>query len=256
MVSIKVELPKELEQVKVHTFADWHIGDAACDMAKIKKQIDEVKEDPNAYCILNGDLVNNATKNSVSDCYSATMSPMEQIETLVEMLTPIKGKILAITTGNHERRTYKSDGIDIIKLVAQQLKLTDRFSDTGAVLYLRFGWNAARKRKHWYSFYVAHGCGGGRKAGGKVNRLEDLVAIVDVDIYIHSHTHLPFVMKQAFYRSDPINSSVSLTDKLFVNTSAQLQYGGYGEIYQFRPASNDNPVIFLNGTKKEFSALL
>lgn len=256
MTSIKIDLPKDITELKVHTFADWHIGDAACNMDEIKKQIETVKNDEQAYCILNGDLINNATKNSVSDCYSATMSPMQQLETLVELLSPIRHKILAITTGNHERRTYKTDGIDIVKLVAKELKLENRFTDAGAVIFIRFGWNAARKRKHWYSIYVTHGCGGGRKAGGKVNRLEDLVGIVDVDIYIHSHTHLPFVMKQAFYRTDAINSTVSIVDKLFVNTAAQLEYGGYGEIYEFRPASKDTPVIHLNGTKKDFYACL
>lgn len=256
MVVIKIDLPKEIERLKVYTFADWHIGDASCNMDSIKKQIEQVQNEENAYCILNGDLVNNATKNSVSDIYSATLSPMEQIDCLVKLLMPIKNKILAITSGNHERRTYRGDGVDIVKLVAQQLKLENRYSDSGAVIFLRFGWNAARKRKHWYSIYTTHGCGGGRKAGGKVNRLEDLVGIVDVDIYIHSHTHLPFVMKQCFYRSDSINSTVSIVDKLFVNTAAQLEYGGYGEVYQFRPASKDTPVIHLSGTKKEFYAVL
>lgn len=256
MTAIKINLSKDITELKIHTFADWHIGDESCNMDEIKKQIEEVKNDDNSYCILNGDLVNNATKSSVSDCYSATLSPMQQIETLVELLTPIKHKILAITTGNHERRTYKGDGIDITKLVAKELKLDDRYADSGAVIFVRFGWNALRKRKHWYSIYVTHGCGGGKKAGGKVNRLEDLVGIVDADIYIHSHTHLPFVMKQAFYRTDSINSNVSIVDKLFVNTSAKLEYGGYGEIFEYRPASKDTPVIYLSGVKKEFYAKL
>ena len=256
MTSIKIDLSKDIEEIKIYTFADWHIGDVECDMDNIKQQIETVKNDKNAYCILNGDLINNATKTSVSDCYSASMSPMQQLETLIELLTPIKNKIIAITNGNHERRTYKSDGIDIIKLVAKELKLEEKYADAGAVVFIRFGWNAARKRKHWYSVYVTHGCGGGKKAGGKVNRLEDLVGVVDTDIYIHSHTHLPFVMKQAFYRSDSINSNVSIVDKLFVNTSAKLNYGGYGQIYEFRPASIETPVIYLSGIKKDFYAKL
>lgn len=256
MTSIKIDLSKDLQEVKIYTFADWHIGDSECNLKEIEEQIAEVRDDPNAYCILNGDLINNATKTSVSDCYSATMSPMQQLEKLIELLRPIKNKIIAITNGNHERRTYKNDGIDIIKLVAKELKLDDKYADAGAVIFIRFGWNAMRKRKHWYSVYVTHGSGGGKRAGGKVNRLEDLVGIVDTDIYIHSHTHLPFVMKQAFYRSDSINSNVSIVDKLFVNTSAQLNYGGYGQIYEFRPSSIKTPVIYLSGVKKDFYAKL
>lgn len=256
MTSIKIDLPKDIQEIKIHTFADWHIGDRECNLKEIEEQIAEVRDDPNAYCILNGDLINNATKTSVSDCYSATMSPMQQLEKLIELLTPIKNKILAITTGNHERRTYNKEGIDIVKIVAKELKLENRFAEAGAFIFLRFGWNAMRKRKHWYSIYATHGCGGGKRAGGKVNRLEDLTGIVDADIYIHSHTHLPFVMKQKFYRSDAINSNVAEVDKLFVNTSAKLEYGGYGEVFEFRPASTQTPVIHLSGIKKDFYAKL
>lgn len=256
MKTIKIDLSKNIKTLKIYTFADWHIGDAECDIAGIKKEVEKVRLDKEAYCVLNGDLINNATKNSVSDVYSASMQPMEQLETLIKILEPIKDKILCITTGNHERRTYKTDGIDLIKIVAKQFNIEDRFTDSGAIIFLRFGWNQKRQRKQWYSIYLSHGSGGGKRPGGKVNGIEDMAGIVDADIYIHSHTHLPFIMKQGFYRSDFINSSVSLVDKLFVNTSAKLNYGGYGEIYKFKPASKDTPVIILNGTKKEFSAFL
>ena len=32
----------------------------------------------------------------------------------------------------------------------------------------------------------------------KAIRLADMASIVDADIYIHSHTHLPMIMKQAY----------------------------------------------------------
>lgn len=83
-----------------------------------------------------------------------------------------------------------------------------------------------------------------------------MASIVDVDIYIHSHTHLPMIMKQSFFRASRENSSVAKVDKLFVNTSAQLDYGGYGQTYEFKPSSTANPVIYLNGRKYGFTARL
>jgi hypothetical protein len=44
--------------------------------------------------------------------------------------------------------------------------------------------------------------------------------------------------------------------KLFVNTAANLDYGGYGEAQAFKPASKDTPVIYLSGTRKAFEAKL
>jgi hypothetical protein len=45
-------------------------------------------------------------------------------------------------------------------------------------------------------------------------------------------------------------------DKLFVNTAANLRYGGYGEAGEFKPSSMETPVIYLDGTKKDFKARL
>lgn len=256
MKSIKIDLSENLAGIEIHTFADLHIGDKHCDLQGIKERIEYVKNTENAYAILNGDLMNNALKTSVSDIYSERLTPMQEMERCVELFEPIKDKILCITTGNHERRTHDNAGIDLMQIVAKEMGLEDKFASIGAVLFIRFGWNKHRKRKQWYSIYVTHGSGGGRKEGSKVVRLADMASIVDCDIYIHSHTHLPMVMKQGFFRSDFMNSTVAFVDKLFVNTSAQLDYDGYGQMYEFKPSSKDCPVIYLNGLKKQFSAKL
>lgn len=98
--------------------------------------------------------------------------------------------------------------------------------------------------------------GGGRKEGAKAIRLADMAAIVDADCYIHSHTHLPMVMKQSFYRVSAGNCSVAKVSKLFVNTGAALDYGGYGQAQEYKPASHETPVIHLEASHKRMSATL
>ena len=257
MKVIKIDLPKELSSVELHTFADEHVGDEHCDLKRLLARIEYVKNTPNAYCILNGDLVDNATKTSIGDTYTQVFNPMEQITKAVEIFEPIRDKILCITHGNHENRTYKKEGINLSRLIASQLGLADKYSPTSAVLFIRLGEDSANhRRKHRYTVYVLHGSGGGRKEGAKAIRLADMASIIDTDIYIHSHTHLPMVMKQGFHRIDTNNSKVALVDKLFVNTAANLNYGGYGEAGEFKPSSKDTPVIYLSGTKKYFEAKL
>ena len=80
MQSIKVDLSRKFKTLELHTFADLHLGDRHTDMDLIKSRIKEVQEKENAYCILNGDLLNNATKTSVSDSYAEEIPPMEQIQ--------------------------------------------------------------------------------------------------------------------------------------------------------------------------------
>ena len=251
-------MPQDISQLEIHPFADEHIGDEYCDIKRLLARIEYVKNTPNAYCILDGDIVDNATKTSIGDTYTQEFNPMEQLQKAVEMFSPIKDKILCITHGNHENRTYKKEGINLSYLIAAQLGLQDRYTPTSAVIFLRFGKGNKHlhDRKISYTIYALHGSGGGRKEGAKAIRLADMASIIDTDIYIHSHTHLPMVIKQAFHRIDVMNSTVAIVDKLFVNTAANLKYGGYGEAGEFKPSSMDTPVIYLNGKKKEFNARL
>lgn len=259
MKAIKIDLPAELKSVELHTFADLHRGDKNSVKSLIQDRVKRVQNTPNAYAVLNGDIVNWASKMSVSDIYAEVLTPMEQIQHFTELFEPIKDKILSVTPGNHEARAYRTEGIDITQLVARQLGIEDRYSNTSALLFLRFGRDKIsehHKRRILYTVYINHGSGGGRKEGAKAIRLADMASIVDADIYIHSHTHLPLIMKQGFFRTDTANSSVSMADKLFVNTGACLEYGGYGEMQEFKPASTDTPVIFLDGTIKRATATL
>jgi hypothetical protein len=183
---------------------------------------------------------------------------MEQLEKAVELFGPIKDKIICITHGNHEARTYRKEGINLSALIATQLGLQDLYTPTSATIFLRFGKGSQHihGRKIRYTIYTLHGSGGGRKEGAKAIRLADMASIIDADIYIHSHTHLPMIMRQAFYRIDVNNSAVALVDKLFVNTAANLNYGGYGEAGEFKPSSKETPVIYLSGKQKKFKAKL
>jgi hypothetical protein len=190
---------------------------------------------------------------------------MEQLQKAVELFSPIKDKILCVTHGNHEHRTYKKEGINLSYLIAKQLGLEERYSPTSAVVFIRFGRTSTgmkesngsgKIRKLCYTMYVLHGSGGGRKEGAKAIRLADMASIIDTDIYIHSHTHLPMIMKQGFHRIDPRNNAVAHVDKLFVNTAANLKYGGYGEAGEVKPSSMETPIIYLDGSKKDFRARL
>lgn len=259
MKYIDVRLPHETEFVKIYPFSGWHIGDTHCDLNGIREMIAEVQADKNAYVICNGDLMNNATKTSVSDCYAETIPPMQQINLLTELLKPIKDRILMFTQGNHEARTYRTDGIDLTAIVANNLGALDRYAREGGLLFLRVGTLSRKKSENKqvsYTIYCTHGSGGGRKEGAKAIRLADMASIIDADIYIHSHTHLPMIMKQSFFRVDRHNCTGALVEKLFVNTAAQLEYGGYGQSGEFKPSTKSNPTILLGGRKKTYKAKL
>lgn len=246
------------EQIEIHSLADLHLGDAMADFKLIMERIEYIKNTPNAYCILGGDLMDTAVASSVGDTYGANLKPMDQLKQCVKIFEPIKDKILAVLPGNHENRVYRCDGIDITEMMCAQLGILEKYSSTTALLFVRFG-NGRSKTQHrpmLYTIYVTHGAGGGRKEGGKINRLADLACIVDADVYLHHHTHLPAVFKNSFFRVSGSNSSVAQVEKLFVNGASMLDYGGYGDAQNFKPNSKSSPVIYLDGTKRGMWAKL
>lgn len=243
------------DEITIHTFADWHIGDAACNMREIRNEIEYVRSHDNAFVIMNGDLCNNAIKTSVSDSYAEILTPQDQIDFVVDLLEPVKDKILMINSGNHEERTYKNDGIDLSAIIASRLGKLHAYCDAGGVCFVRFG-RDNKGRPVRYSIYATHGRGGGRKEGAKAIRLADMASIVDVDAYLHSHTHLPMIMKEAFWRVSNTTSSVSKVDKVFINSGSKLDYGGYGQRYEFKPSSLANPVLILSGKARDMKAMM
>ena len=244
-------------ELEIYPLADVHIGDPLMDKKRLKQFMEEVQDEPNRYVIVNGDILNWASKNSVSDVYIEEISPNEQIDKAVDLLSPIREKILVIVDGNHEQRAYKSEGISPMCQVAERLDIFDVYSEGAYLLFISFGKSQGRDcRKMIYSLYGKHGRGGGKRAGSKANRLEDMATIVDADIYLHSHTHLPLAMKKSFYRCDYRNRKVTQVEKLFVNSNAFLKYGGYGEDLGFTPTSTQYHKIILNGIERDSKVLL
>lgn len=262
MKSVRADFPETWPHANVYTLADLHIGDPHCNDAEVRSLIDRVRDDPYGLCILNGDLMNTAVRNGVSDVYGEILSPMQQIEYLVKLLTPIKDKIIGATTGNHENRVYKQDGIDTMGIVCKELGIFDKYAPEGILVFLRFGTQANPHRKEgrnprqWYSIYATHGSGGGRKEGAKAIRLADMASIIQADCMIHSHTHLPMVMKQSTYRVDAINCCAKKVQMTFVNTGAALEYGGYGQAQEYKPAAIAYPVIHLEAKHKKVTVTL
>lgn len=246
------------ERIEILPLADLHIGDIHSDGKKIQEWLTYIRETENCFTILNGDLCDNAIRTSIGDTYSATLSPMLQLEQAVKLFGPIREKILAVLPGNHEARTWKTDGIDMTQLICSQLEISERYSPASALVFVQVGRQNGHKNylPVLYSLYCVHGSGGGKKEGAKLQRLVDLSSIVDADIYIHSHTHLPMVARNAYYRVNTRHCTVEKIDRLYVNTSSSLEYGGYGEVQSFKPNSLETPLIILDGTKRNMRAIL
>ena len=257
MKIINVKLSEKIKRLYIIPISDVHLGDKQLNMKLLKETIKRIKEEKNTYTIINGDICNCALKNSKSDVYEDDLSPMEQLNKMVDLIEPIKDKILVISTGNHEDRISKETNIDITYLVAKQLGIQDRYSYGWWYLYLRFGEKEkGSKRPMCYQITGYHGSGGGRKPGGKANRLQEMSQVVIADLYIMGHTHTPMSMKQQIWIPDYANNSLNKKEMYYLMSNSFLEPEGYGEKLGMIPTSNSIVEAELDGTKRKIKTIL
>ena len=243
IIPIKVKLNIG-DNLKLYTLSDLHLGDVNCDIPTVKKIVDFIKNTPEAYVILLGDILNTGLKNSKSDIYSETMNLMEAQKLALELLLPIKDKIIAMTPGNHENRVWREVGVDMSLWLAEKLGIQDKYRNNGLALNIQFGEDS---NKHPYSLKVfgQHGAyGGGRRLGSAMNALEDLDGIVgNADIYIRAHTHQPIQGSRSVFVFNEYGN-IEKQIKYYFNAPSVLNYGGYAYDKGYRPT--DDTPCYLN----------
>ena len=112
-------------KIEIVCLGDIHLGDNNCDYALLDRQIDYINNNQNVFVIGIGDYMNNALKLSKTDVYSA-IAPQKEFQMAVEILGRIKkSKWIAMTTGNHEHRTYREAGVDLNRFLAYELGIED-----------------------------------------------------------------------------------------------------------------------------------
>lgn len=176
---------------KLIILGDFHIGQEACADERLKRDLRWIAtKDPKEYgVVLMGDLIENVIKGSKGSQFEmADPSPDSQMDTAVELLTPIKKYILAMCDGNHEYRTMREAGISLTKTMGQRLGVEQRTYDYRCMLEL----NLVRGKHppQTYDVYLHHGVGSsGATTGGRINRLEKPQRNVCADVYAMGHIH-------------------------------------------------------------------
>lgn len=252
MKVIKRDLPSNIDKLTIIPISDVHIGDKTANLKAFKEVLERIKNEPNTYTILNGDLCNIALKNSKSDVYSDSLTPMEQVIQVINFLEPIKDKILVMSNGNHEDRITKETNIDILYLVAKQLRIEQVYSPSWWYLYLSFGKNKEHKdRPMLYTITGYHGNGNSQTTGAKANKVKKMSQVVLADCYIMSHVHEPITTKGIIFTPDYQHKSIVKKEMYYCISNAFVEYeGSYAEKLGLIPGNNGISEIELDGTKK------
>lgn len=99
------------ESHRIFLAGDLHLGSPLAHTGAFERMISMVKDGPNNRLILMGDLIDAITFKDPRYSEEIATTPLEQANLAVEMLRPIKERILCILDGNHERALHSFGNI-------------------------------------------------------------------------------------------------------------------------------------------------
>jgi len=237
----------QFSKIYLVPLADFHIGskDSAIDV--IQGYIEWIKNHQNAYTILNGDLMNCAWKDSTPDLFEDLTTPDDAYNQLVELVIPIKNRILMMTRGGHEESIFRKVGHDYMAQLAHDLGGIPYHPD-GGMVGIRLS-----HTNHTFVFfaYATHGWGGARTIGAKVKKVQDLAQVADVDCYILSHDHTQNINRLNILRPPRSHLGceravyMQVDRKVMINTGGFVRYGGYIRRKGYTPQDLGTPRILM-----------
>ena len=252
----------QFESFELLMIADVHIGNVLCDIQTLHETIEYIKKEPDdpkmaRICVLNGDLTESVTRQSVGNVFDMTMTPQLQVATMIEMLKPLsvptdkypQGKIMTYCGGNHDTDRYKDTGITASESIACALGLEDRYSPNGCYSFVRLKRIGTEKNKSAYTVYNQHMTGSAGTTGGKANRVGKMSQGILADLYLGSHVHLPLTYKEDII----IPSGLGLVQKTmtYVISNAFLKFGDYSQKMGMKPATISVPRIIVRQIRRD-----
>lgn len=251
---------EDVKEVVVFPLSDVHLGAEGAEVQAFYALVNQIAKEPNTYVTLQGDLIDNGTRNSVTNIFRATMPPSQQKREMAKALEPIRDKILCMLPGNHCRRSGKDADDDPMYDIAAKLDLEDRYREDIAFIRIALGRNHTRSsngKPYSYMLACVHGAGGGALPGGMVNRAERFMNSMDgVDVFIHGHTHRVYAQKSAKLVVDIQNKRVTRRTTMTMCASSWLDFVGYPVEKMLTPtATGIANRLLLHGTKYLFEAI-
>jgi hypothetical protein len=264
-------LPRDLDWLELCAINDAHVSDPLFYERGFDRYLSMILESERKYAVLGGDLMNMATKNSVSDVYTAKLSPKGQLEWMADRLMPLAkaGKILGAVGGNHEGRVAKEVDFDPTEMLMTKLGLPWAYRDSGIIIILKFGAGFDRHKEspYTYKLYMTHGFGGARTTGGKVAKGERISTFVVADAYLMAHDHTVSAFPKVILNPDTRGADIegapgwqsgwtSSIRTEIIKSNAWLKWGGYGERGGFSPTDLVPPTIYFKGNTDRNDSVL
>ena len=245
--------------ITIIPISDVHLGAAEHMTRAWEEFVEKVKNTPNVYLTLGGDLINNNIRSAVGDIFKETMSPSTQKKVMAKMLEPLRDRVLCSVTGNHERRSSRDADDDPSYDIMAKLDLEHLHRENVAFVKIQLGKKVNDKGtrlpsnyRPTYTLVVTHGSGGGIYTGTAVLRAERFGYVVDnMDILIVGHTHKAFYSQPGKIVIDPRNDKVTIKPFRVISCSSWMEWGGYAAQKMLLPSTHMKQAILLSAKEKQ-----
>ena len=248
---IQHDLGIDTEAAYIIPLSDMHIG-AGFESRKFNGYRQWILDRPNAYCVVVGDVIDNAISDSIGDTYG-TMRPSEQIELAEETLRPLAeaGKILAWVEGNHEIRTARKTDQFVGKDLCKLFGIKDYYDPDGLYMFVSVGYDRAKgqRNRNVYTGFMIHGFTGGKRMGGKANALEDMARSVQADFYIAAHSHTKITFPSYALIPETRSKTLRFKKRTHVMAGSFQSWEGYAVRQNYQPTPMGSPRLRLDGLR-------
>lgn len=124
LVERTIEYTHTDEVFNLYAIGDIHEGNRGCNLEKLKKDVTEVEKDDKGLWVNLGDNIDAIVPSDRKRFDPSTIDPKylndldnlptKQMDTVLEVLEPIKDKCLGFLRGNHEEAVRKYHHFDVI----------------------------------------------------------------------------------------------------------------------------------------------
>lgn len=259
MARAKVYDLTQHDSVEIVSMGDLHATSAHADIDMIRSAVDWLGGGDNRYAVVPGDVFDTAIKGSVSlDLSEVGMSTKDGRHMLHRMLEPVRDRILAVISGNHDDRSSRDTGEDSVDALCMGLGIP-YFPEGEAFIQVRVGCYQHNDNPVVYHGYMTHGNAGGRLPGGKANSLLALRQIVhNADFYLNGHGHTPMVLPDVawYFAGGNGSSNIREQKQVFISCGSSLKRAGYPVKKGYPPLARVWPTLTLHGGHKHMTATI
>ena len=203
---------------------DFHLGSGNFSLGQFMQYTKFILSHPEIKVVLMGDLIE---MGSLSQ-YGASEEKVGAIQLMdvVELLRPIKERIILMLEGNHEERFWRATkGTDsITKSVADALRIKPLLPgpERGQLFIVKIG-------KQAYSVYAIHGRTGATTY--KAQQLDKMFGNLHTSLAAHGHNHQIFSDHKTYYGVRELNGKYFTTveEQHWLTTGCFVKNLGYAE---------------------------